>query len=171
MLSCVDVAYDQDTAFAGCVVFAGWEDGEPQASLLATVPLTHPYRPGELYLRELPPILAVLQRASAAVATVIVDGYVWLGGARAGLGAHLYEALGRRVAVVGVAKTAWAERAPPDAPERAIAVLRGTSRNPLFVTAAGMDVEAAAAHVARMHGKHRLPTLLRAVDRLVREQL
>ena len=45
-------------------------------------------------------------------------------------------------------------------------VLRGGSKSPLFVTAAGMDVAEAARHVEGMHGKHRIPTLLGWVDRL-----
>jgi deoxyribonuclease V len=39
---------------------------------------------------------------------------------------------------------------------------------PLFVSAIGMDVRDAAAHVRAMDGPHRTPTLLRLVDRLTR---
>jgi hypothetical protein len=38
------------------------------------------------------------------------------------------------------------------------------------VPAAGMDEEAARAKVRSMHGESRVPTLLRAVDRLCRDQ-
>jgi deoxyribonuclease V len=48
-------------------------------------------------------------------------------------------------------------------------VERGGSAKPLYVTAAGIAAETAAAHVAAMHGAHRIPTLLKLVDRLVRE--
>ena len=62
--------------------------------------------------------------------------------------------------VVGVAKTrfrddTWSAR-----------VLRGTSRRPLFVTAAGLDQTRAAELVLGMHGKHRIPSLLQRADRL-----
>ena len=47
---------------------------------------------------------------------------------------------------------------------------RGTSRSPLYVTAAGMEATEAARHIAEMHGPHRVPTLLKRVDRLCREE-
>ena len=49
-----------------------------------------------------------------------------------------------------------------------VPVLRGKSTRPLFVTSAGIDVQKSAELVAQMHGAHRLPTLLKAVDQLVR---
>ena len=51
------------------------------------------------------------------------------------------------------------------------AVLRGRSAAPLYVTAVGLDVDDAATHVRRMHGDHRVPTLLRRLDHLCRERL
>jgi deoxyribonuclease V len=105
---------------------------------------------------------------------VLVDGYVWLGGARPGLGARLFAALGERTPVVGVAKTAWGGTVAPaiaqDDPHRSVPVLRGQSVKPLFVTAEGLDVAEAAARVSAMHGAHRIPTLLKEVDRLVRHE-
>jgi deoxyribonuclease V len=131
-----------------------------------------PYRPGEFYLRELPPILTALSRSAWTLEIIVVDGYVWLGPARPGLGARLYAALGRKTPVVGVAKTPW--RVGPASrerrPDRAVAVKRGASAKPLYVTAVGVDVLAAAALVESMHGKHRIPTLLRTVDRLTRQR-
>jgi len=47
-------------------------------------------------------------------------------------------------------------------------VLRGDSRRPLYVTAAGLDPAAAALHVRSMHGPFRIPTLLKRVDQLCR---
>jgi deoxyribonuclease V len=169
-LACVDVHYDDTVAISGCLLFTDWGAAYPTARLLATTPLAAPYRPGELYLRELPPLLAVLARATMPLAAIVVDGYVWLGAAHPGLGARLYDALDQRIPIIGVAKTAWAaEPAPGGHPHRIVSVTRGQSARPLFVTAAGVDVADAAAQVARMHGPHRLPTLLKAVDRLVRD--
>lgn len=109
--------------------------------------------------------MALIDALDALPDAVIVDGYVTLGAdAKPGLGAHLYTALNTRVAVIGVAKTRF-EGTPADAE-----VLRGTSRHPLFVTAAGMDASAARARVKAMHGPHRLPTMLRRVDRLCRQE-
>ncbi len=90
-----------------------------------------------------------------------MDGYVVLDAdGTPGLGAHLYAHFGGRYAVVGVAKN------PYCGGEFATPVLRGGSKSPLFVTAAGMDVREAAREVEGMHGKHRIPTLLGWVDRL-----
>jgi deoxyribonuclease V len=172
VLACVDVHYTEGTALAGCVLFDAWTDAQPRDQLVASVGPVSPYRSGQFYQRELPPLMAVLERVRAPLDVVIVDGYVWLAGAKPGLGERLRVALGERVAVVGVAKTEWKGGAPVDEgasdERRAIPVRRGTSARPLFVTAAGIDVGLAAKLVAQMHGAHRIPTLLKCVDTLVR---
>jgi deoxyribonuclease V len=172
VLACVDVSYDGNVARAGCILFNAWADATAADALTVTTRVRADYTPGELYRRELPPIREVLARVSVPLETIIVDGYVWLAGHGPGLGAHLYEALDARVAIVGVAKTPWT-RPPADdesAVRRVVPVFRGTGSRPLYVTAAGIDPDIAAAHVERMHGAHRLPTLLKAVDSLVRGQ-
>lgn len=165
MIVALDVAYDEgaDTACAAGVAFTRFEDAEPTATEVVTVHGVAPYVPGALYRRELPPLLAVLARFED-VRIAIVDGHARLGEGP-GLGAHLRDALaedGRDVAVIGVAKNAY--RGAP-----AIEVFRGESLRPLYVTAIGIDTEEAAAHVAAMHGAHRLPTLLALADRLARD--
>ncbi len=77
---------------------------------------------------------------------VVVDGYTWLGGGTAGLGALLHAAIGG--AVVGVAKTRYMSATD------AVPVSRGASTSPLFVSAVGVDIASAAASVAEMHGPH-----------------
>jgi deoxyribonuclease V len=161
-LACVDVDYREDSAVAECLVFAGWGDDKPSSKHAVTIDKVAPYEPGLFYQRELPCLLKVLREVMAPLGTIVVDGYVWLGADRPGLGAYLYEALERRSAIVG-------ERTLGDANNAvAVPVLRGTSRRPLFVTAAGIDASVAAQHVRSMHGPHRIPTLLGLVDRLAR---
>ena len=46
--------------------------------------------------------------------------------------------------------------------------LRGGSKRPLYLTAAGIDVKQAAALVKSMHGGHRVPALLKRADQLSR---
>ena len=163
MLACVDVDYrDGDEAVAACLVFEAWSDPEPLERHAVRVPDVEPYQPGAFFRRELPCVLAVLGQVERELEVVVVDGYVWLDGERPGLGAHLYEALGRGAAVVGVAKSAFSGA-------NGVEVRRGDSARPLFVSAAGMDVAEAAQHVRCMHGPHRLPTLLKAVDRHARD--
>jgi deoxyribonuclease V len=118
------------------------------------------YTPGMFFVRELPAILAVLA-GTADLDLVVVDGYVDLDPeGRQGLGAHLRDHV--TAAVVGVAKT------PFRAATHALAIHRGGSTRPLYVTAAGIDPVAAAAMVKAMAGAHRLPDALRRVDALAR---
>jgi deoxyribonuclease V len=163
MLACVDVDYRPEVTVAACVLFRDWGEAAEAGQVVERGPAAAPYEPGQFYRRELPFLLRVLGAVREPLEAVVIDGYVWLGEARPGLGAHLYEALGRRVPVVGVAKTAFHEN------PAALPVLRGQSRKPLYVTAVGVDASAVAEAVRRMHGPSRLPTLLQRVDRLCRE--
>ncbi|MFO0750699.1 MAG: endonuclease V [Myxococcota bacterium] len=167
-LACVDVDYRGDLAVAGCVLFERWEDAAPAATRVEVVHGVAAYRSGHFAERELPALLAVLASAPS-LAAVVVDGFVWLAPGVPGLGGHLFERLERAVPVVGVAKRGrpGLER---DAPI-ARAVLRGRSARPLWVSAAGMALDDAVAAVERMHGEHRLPTLLKSVDSLARTWL
>lgn len=119
------------------------------------------YRPGHFYERELPALEQVLTGV-APLDLLIVDGYVDLDPEGSpGLGAHVASA-GLAPIVVGVAKTRF--RTATHAAE----VLRGLSTRPLYVTASGMPVDAAAALVHAMAGEARFPDALRRVDRLAR---
>jgi deoxyribonuclease V len=160
MLACVDVAYRDDQARAACLVFPHWRSAEPIRVLKASLDHVAGYESGAFYKRELPCLLAVLDQVAIHLDGVIIDGYVWLAdGTVPGLGAHLYEALRANSAVIGVAKTTYRDD------RCSLPVLRGGSRRPLFVTAAGLAPEAAAEALRAMHGDGRIPTLLRRVDR------
>jgi deoxyribonuclease V len=126
----------------------------------AFVPEVAPYRPGEFYLRELPPLLEVLDGVRG-LGLLVVDGYADLDPAgRPGLGAHAHAEFG--VPVIGVAKSAFRTAT------HAVPVLRGTATRPLFVTAVGMPSSEAADLVRRMAGRFRLPDALRRADALAR---
>lgn len=170
MLACVDVDYRDDSTVAGCVLFRSWTDHAPAEQLLAFEGPARPYLPGQFYLRELPPIVAVLGQVKVQLEAIIVDGYVWLEQGQMGLGAHLYSELDNKVPVIGVAKNPWRGQVSYNGRnERAtIAVSRGGSKRPLYVTSAGTDIQLAAKHVAEMQGAFRIPTLLSAVNSLVR---
>jgi deoxyribonuclease V len=120
-----------------------------------------PYHSGQFYLRELPPLHAVLNGLDG-VRLLIVDGYADLDpGGRPGLGAHAHAEFG--VPVIGVAKTAFRTAT------HAVPVVRGeSSARPLFVTAAGMSRHQAADLVRHMAGRHRLPDALRRADAVAR---
>ena len=80
-----------------------------------------------------------------------------------GLGAHLQTSLPYATAVIGVAKN------PLAVADRFVAITRGRSVKPLFVSAIGCGLTEATAAIAAMHGPFRIPTLLRKADRLARE--
>jgi deoxyribonuclease V len=163
MLACVDVAYREGQARAACLVFPHWRSAEPIRVLKAALDQVADYEPGAFCKRELPGLLAVLDQVAVHLEGVVIDGYVWLAdGTVPGLGAHLYEALRGRSAVVGVAKSSYRDDCC------SLPVLRGSSRRPLFVTAAGFTPKAAAEAVRAMHGDGRIPTLLRRADRACR---
>lgn len=165
----LDVQYLAAGARAACVVAQAWSSPAPLSTHLADIDAVQDYEPGAFYRRELPCLLRVLSLLSSPADVLVVDGYVWLPDeSTPGLGAHLYEATGRRTPVVGVAKTAY--RDAMSAPTVA-KVLRGDSARPLFVTAVGLDLEAAVACVRTMAGDHRVPLLIAAVDRLARSTL
>jgi deoxyribonuclease V len=164
MIACVDVDYRDAGAVAACVAMGDWADAESQIDLVARIEHVEEYVPGQFFRRELPCLKNVLASLPAPPHVIVVDGYVWLADeSMPGLGAHLFDALGRTVAVVGVAKTQFrgATAARP--------VLRGTSRRPLYVTSAGMPIVEACQHIQAMHGPFRIPTLLKKVDQLCRE--
>ncbi len=163
MLACADVGYRNGRALAACLVFTHWRAAEPARVVRATRDGVAEYEPGAFYKRELPVLLEALAQIPAPLDAVVVDGYVWLGdGAVPGLGARLYEALDRRTAVIGAAKSRFRGDCC------SISVLRGGSVRPLFVTAAGMAPEAAADAIRSMHGDARIPTLLRLADNAAR---
>ena len=163
MIAAFDVHYLEDgRASAAAVVFADFGDSVPAAEYHRVIARSAPYVPGAFFKRELPAILALLEQITIPLDTLVVDGYVVLG-SRPGLGQHLFETLDSGIPVIGVAKSRF-EGVP------AHAIIRGASRRPLFVTAAGIDAAQAAENIRRMHGPHRIPTLLQRVDRLAREK-
>jgi deoxyribonuclease V len=155
-----DVYYPRSGGARAAAVVAA----DPMFSLVlaehvATVPGVAPYRPGELYRRELPPLREVLR--GIRLGLLIVDGYADLDPlGRPGLGAYAHAEFG--VPVIGVAKSAFATAT------HAIPVRRGASARPLLVTAAGMARADAAELVQRMAGRFRVPDALRRADALAR---
>jgi|SRR5215468_2267072 len=164
LIAILDVAYTENGAGVGCVFADDWPASAAAAQFARCASSApQPYEPGAFYKRELPLLLAMIEGLPAKPHAYVIDGYVWLGPEKPGLGARLYDAIGADVLVIGVAKTpfrgdAWSTP-----------VLRGQSRHPLHITSAGIAAGQAAAMVAAMHGEHRIPTLLKLADRLARD--
>ena len=157
----VDVYYETASARGACIGFTRAEDEGPAFTIIEQFAgAAEGYEPGDFKKRELPYLVKLVEAArerAGEIETILVDGYVWLDGGRPGLGGHLYEALGRAIPIIGVAKTRFHSAT-------SIEILRGQSQSPLFITTAGLDAPAAADFVRGMHGEHRIPTLLRIVD-------
>ncbi len=157
----VDVHYPQSGgARAALVVALDRRMAQVAEQHTAWLPEVEAYQPGRFYLRELPAIRAVLAR-TGPLDLLVIDGYVDLDPAgRPGLGAHLHAQTG--LPVIGVAKTAFHPAT------HAVPVQRGGAKRPLYVTAAGVPLPAAAALVDEMSGAYRIPDAIRQVDRLAR---
>ncbi|GAA4330140.1 endonuclease V [Flaviaesturariibacter amylovorans] len=164
MIVAVDVHYRESGAKFVAMMFDGWQDDAARCVYTKRMEHVAPYEPGAFYKRELPCILALLDEIPArSYQAVVIDGFVQLESDRPGLGAHLYAALHSSFPVIGVAKTRF-----EGCEEVALPLLRGSSRRPLWITAAGIDASVAAALVASMHGSDRMPRLLSELDRLTK---
>lgn len=164
MILAVDVHYLDTGAVVAGVLFDHWARCEGNHEVTARIRSVEPYQPGQFYKRELPCILAILEKLPLQPTTIVVDGYVYLGSEkRPGLGYHLFEALDAAVAVIGVAKNRF--EGTLDEAE----LIRGNSQRPLYVTAVGIDQTQAKQRIATMCGRHRIPTLLKRVDQLCRD--
>ena len=159
----LDVQYNGDNdALVACIGFENWDDEKASYVKTHFIEKIEPYEAGSFYKRELPCLVEALKDLDN-IDRVVVDGYVWLGDAsHDGLGMHLYNALDKAVPVIGVAKT------PFTATPKSCEILRGESIKPLFVTSVDMELEDAKKAILGMHGKYRIPTLLKEVDSLCR---
>jgi deoxyribonuclease V len=161
-----DVAYNENNiAQVVCIGFDRWTDTSPKVIYKDFVIGLEEYTPGEFYKRELPCIEKLLKKIDlAGIGLIIVDGFVFLDDLdKPGLGAHLYERLGRKIPVVGIAKTPYGKDM-----KSVREVLRGESLKPLFVSAIGVDVDEIAREVKGMHGNYRIPDLIRKLDQLTK---
>jgi len=179
------------TGYASGVLFDTFASATATAVYTVICPDIAPYEPGSFFKRELPPVLAVISACPTPPAVVIVDGFVDVKPGKPGLGRHLFERRGG--IVIGVAKNPFRDgRREKDGEERARdgergrsaseerisqptqdddqnelqsgAILRGSSSRALYVTSAGIDQRLAERLVAGMHGRNRIPTMLKLVD-------
>jgi len=163
MVACLDVHYTGDEARAAAVVFSNWPDAEPADRYSVLVPEDAAYQPGKFYLRELKPLMTVIERISEPIDVYVIDAYCYLSpDQKPGLGAYLYRAIEGRACIVGVAKNRFRSA------KQAIELLRGNSKRALYITSIGMSREEAASCISVMSGKFRIPTLLKMADELAR---
>lgn len=166
MLLAVDVHYKEDYAKTVLLLFEDWTSDIPTEIIEITTAEVLDYEPGFFYKRELPCILEALQKVDlTTIDTIIIDGYVFVDDDFAhGLGGYLYEALDRKIPVVGIAKTKFQRNT-----STAVEIFRGESKNPLFVSSIGVALDFAAQKTKAMHGNFRLPHLLKLMDQKTKE--
>lgn len=166
MILAIDVDYRDSEAVAVGICFKDWRDKQAFHSYRSVISKFEDYEPGSFYRRELPCILHLLKEHHLSPDTIVIDGFVYLGDeSRPALGMHLYNALEGKVPVIGVAKSPFKGTTPDTE------LLRGNSSKPLYITAAGMDIATAKACILSMHGKHRIPALLKQADRECRRKI
>ncbi len=161
-IACFDAYYHKDYAKNCCILF---ETRPIEKSIFECCKITRPieeYIPGEFYKRELPGILEVYWEIKRDINLIIIDGYVLLKDGKMGLGGHLYRSLEGRVPVIGVAKSYFVNS------EDYIKVYRGESKKPLYVSSIGIETDFAVNLIKNLNGEHRIPNILKRVDRLTR---
>ena len=160
----VGVHYLGDGALAAAVAFDEWD--APEASRTFTSRVAHVDKParGKPDLRELPCLVQLLREHALEPDVIVIDGPVHLDAAETpGLGRTLFDALGGRTAIIGVST-----RSMPGMPAQ-YEVYREEEARPVVVTCAGIDLGAAKVRVRNMHGKRRVPTLVKLAARIARE--
>lgn len=163
MIAAFDVHYFEDgSASAAAVLFNDFRDAETVTEYFRFIREAADYVPGEFYKRELPCILALIEQFNETPDEMIIDGYVKLGD-QSGLGQHLFNTFKGKIPVIGVAKSKFKNA-------RGIEVFRGRSKRPLYVTSAGIDPYEASERIKSMHGDYRVPTLLKRVDLLAKNE-
>jgi deoxyribonuclease V len=160
----VDVQYDKaGGALAAAVAFDDWATFEATKTYTLRIEHVEKAVKGELDLRELPWLLQLMNANGLQPEVIVFDGFVYLDAQETpGLGQHLHDALGQRTAVIGASKTAM-----KDTPAQ-FEVHREEETAPLVVTSAGIDLGAAKARIRAMHGRKRMPTLMKLAARIAK---
>ncbi len=159
----IDLHFDSVGASVAALAFDEWDAAEPSRSFTSRIQHVEKAVRGELDLRALPCFLQLLREHALAAELIVINGLVHLDAQETpGLGRHLYHALGGSCPIIGVAKTA-----PAGMPEQ-FEVQREEETRPLIITCVGIDLGASKARVRGMHGRKRVPTLLKLAARLAK---
>ncbi|HMV43460.1 MAG TPA: endonuclease V [Leptospiraceae bacterium] len=158
-----DVYYFEAYANGCCVVFKKEKEEKVLSEYSKKIEETSEYIPGEFYKRELPCILRTFDLIEEEIDIIILDSFVWLEEGKKGLGGYLYEALEKKIPVIGVAKTYF--RSVSSYKE----LYRGVSKKPLYISSIGIDLNYAFDLIQSLEGEYRIPNVLKRVDQLSRQ--
>lgn len=164
MIIVIDGDYNENIGNMAGVLIKNFEDEEICGFISSIVKDIGEYESGSFYKRELKGIENLIKQLNiSTIDYIVIDGY-----ARFGIESH--KALGERVfdkyniPIIGIAKKRN-NLCILDNTE----VIRGDSRNPLFVTSVGCSQDFANKKVLNMYGKNRLPYIVKLVDSLARK--
>ena len=162
----IDVYYRPDDAKAVGVIF-NWEDAKPTETVVEYIKGAGDYVPGEFYKRELPCIQRIFEVVNLdTIEAIIIDGHMYIDNiGNFGLGGYAWQLLQNKIPVIGVAKSSFFANK-----KTVFEVLRGESKNPLYVSAIGIELDIAASLIKNMHGNYRMPDILKELDRITKEQ-
>lgn len=166
MILAFDTYYNKNTAKTVCLSFKDWNSEDNYEIFTETISGIEEYVSGEFYKRELPCILSLISKIDIEnIDLIIIDGFVYLNDDKKfGLGAYLYEALNKNTPIIGVAKRDFAT-----IDKNRQILFRGKSKNPLYITSIGIELDLASVKIKNMKGEFRIPTLLKEVDKLTKE--
>lgn len=167
MILAFDTYYYENKAKTICLGFKDWNIEENYQIYSEIISEVEEYVSGEFYKRELPCILSLLSTIDLKeVDLIIINGFVFLNDEnKFGLGAYLYKALNEKIPIIEVAKRDFAliEKSRKK-------IFRGISKNPLFITSIGIDLNLASKKIEEMNGEYRIPSLLKELDKLTKEK-
>ncbi len=165
MILAIDVYYKENEAKVVAVLFNS-EDETPQSIIIDQITGIEDYISGEFYKRELPCIESILQKINLNdIETVIIDGHIYVDDdGTFGLGGYTWESLNKKIPLIGVAKTSFFRNK-----NTVKEVFRGESKKPLYVSSIGIDLDIAVNLIKNMHGKYRIPSILKELDRITKE--
>jgi deoxyribonuclease V len=152
-----------DGAIVCAVAFDEWDAAEASRTFTSRVAPVDPPVRSPRGAAELAGVLQLLREHALEPELIVIDGPVYLDAAETpAWGRQLFDALGGRSAVVGIST-----RAMPSLPAQ-FEVWRDEEARPLIVTCIGIDLGAAKVRVRTMHGRRRVPTLMKLAARLAR---
>ncbi len=163
--ACFDVKYYDEFAIVGYVLFVNHLSSVPSRTGQVRHDRIEPYVSGEFYKRELPCVLSAINQIQESISLIYVDGNVWLGDDRKGLGFYVYEALHAKIPVIGISKTSF-----HNSQNNVVPVTRQNSVKPLYVSSVGIDLTEATSIVEEMNGVFRIPSMIKLADSLSKQE-
>jgi len=159
----MDFHIQGDAARVAAVAFDDWTASEGTKNYVLQIDQVQKPAKGELDLRALPWLVNLLDLNRLQPELIVLDGLVHLDVQETpGLGRRLHDTLAGRIPVIGVSRSGF-----KDTPGQ-FEVYREEEAPPLVITCAGVDLGAAKARIRMMHGRKRVPTLLKLAARIAK---